>query len=277
VEGGLPATSRSGIPWTDGNVQSVEKTELRKLFDGAVRSLNERKPDPDQAIQQILQGVRKDPDNGYWYYLIAAAHVQKGQTEQALQDVKKGNQQAACYLYITRTGMAGIALMGPPLFPMRQLARDLVAQASHPGTEAGAEAILAVRTMGRKIAGQEPRDALSVLLCTHIHTIADQGLVRLYEQAGLSQQAQAARDREARDQQWGDSIRATIKELTAEWDQEWALFGIDIDLFAIDVDEFLSHPPPLPVWKQKMMEELCLKWQAKWRAAAEQALQTMPP
>jgi hypothetical protein len=213
-------TEQPGLAWADGNVQSAEKTELWKLFNGTVESLYAKKPDP--AIRQILQGVRKDPSNGYWYYLIAAAHVQKGQTGQAVKDVKKGNQQAMCYLYVTQTGVASAPMIVPPTALLHHLARDLVAQTSPLGTEAGVETILAVRTMGEKIARQEPKGALPVLLCTQIRSIANQELVRFYEQAGLSQQAQAARDQEARDQQWRDSVKAPFLELTAELSRDSA-------------------------------------------------------
>jgi hypothetical protein len=260
------------IPWADVRVQSAEKAELQALYRGAVQILFSGVGRPDvnkaeQAIQQILKGVQKDPSNGYWYYLMAAAHAQKGQTAQAVKDLQKGNQQTGCYLYVTgKTASDVYKSYGPPGTVLRQLIRDLAAQTPGWGTEAGAEALQAAWTMGGKVAGQEPKLLINVLTGYALRSLAIRELARLYERAGLSQQAQAARDLEAKTKQWYDSVKAIVEEHYAWMNAECRKWGVTLDQ--------LNNPPP--ELKEKV-EDLVAQIFQKERAAVEQALRTMPP
>jgi tetratricopeptide (TPR) repeat protein len=228
------------------------------------------KPDvnkAEQAIQQILKGVQKDPSNGYWYYLMAAAHARQGQTAQAIKDLKKGNQQTGCYLYVTgETALDVYKFCAPPATVLSQIIRDLAVQAPQLGTEAGVEALQAAWTMGGKITGQEPQLLINVLIGCSLRSRAIRELAKLYERVGLSQQAQATRELEARNKQWDTSVRAIVEGHTVWINTECRKWGVNLDQ--------LNNPPPELKEKVEKLGDHLLQKEGE---AVEQALRTMPP
>jgi hypothetical protein len=120
--------------------------------------------------------------------------------------------------------------------------------------------------MGGKVAGQEPKLLINVLTGYALRSLAIRELARLYERAGLSQQAQAARDLEAKTKQWYDSVKAIVEEHYAWMNAECRKWGVTLDQ--------LNNPPP--ELKEKV-EDLVAQIFQKERAAVEQALRTMPP
>lgn len=269
---GLGAAAGGGgqaASYADGKVQSARKTELKSLFLGVAQGAVVG----DQAISQLQQALRKDSRNANLYYLMAWAYAEKGDAAEAVKYLKQGNQQRDCYLYVTETGAQRLMINLPHFARDRDLARHISAAAPSLGPQAGAEALKEVRAMGAKLMEEQPRSLMIALLVgAAARAIADKALVQLYQQAGMSQEAQQAANLQAADRNWADSIKAQAKGLVSQS----ATVVTELQGLGVNMDSANFNLDTLPPESRQKLDEAWDKMAKEEAEFVDRALKTRP-
>jgi hypothetical protein len=91
----------------------------------------------------------------------------------------------------------------------RELARAVASGA------AGEEALLGTREMGRKIMEEQPIRIISCLVGVAVVSIADNGLVKFYQQQGRNQDVSQWEKRRTADREWGESVKQAATAIIA--------------------------------------------------------------
>lgn len=176
-------------------------------------NLNSSKPDPDAAIK-ILEGLQKrDPDNGFTLYLLATAYAHKSDWQSVTHNLEAGNRAAAC-VYYQRNGLPNRETVC--YAALRQLAQ--VGATAAPGlpVEQSAALLQALRGMAKRLAGAEPKTTLNPLMAVQIRSLADKALIERYTQAGKKEEADRARQMEAADNAWKETVSKEVGLLLQE-------------------------------------------------------------
>lgn len=168
-----PVAGAGGAPWVNPT--------LAASYERVTAALGESQ-DADAAIKQLQALRTQDGTNALPYYLLAAAYGQKSDWDKARNALLKGNQQPHYFAYQRNPGPAHLMEQNATF---RQFARSAQQSALDLPPDKGTALIKGIRTMGKKVALQEPPDLLAFLAGLSLRSIADSALETVYQKANL--------------------------------------------------------------------------------------------
>jgi tetratricopeptide (TPR) repeat protein len=201
-----PVAGAAGPQWVNPT--------LATSYERVTAALGESQ-DADAAIKQLQTLRTQDATNALPYYLLAAAYGQKGDWDKARNALLKGNQQPRYVAYQRNTGPMRLMMQNATL---RQLARSCQQSALDLPPDKGTALVKGIRTMGKKVALQDPPDLLAYLVGLSLRSIADSALETVYQKANLDL-ADVKKLQEA-DQTYRDQVIPDAKKTFGEDPQE---------------------------------------------------------
>jgi hypothetical protein len=136
-----------------------------------------------KAVSAADAGLKLDPDNALFYYMVAKGKIENSQWSSGLKALAAGHEAPAAYQYVLAGGMA--SYLGEPahLASIQILSKEMKKRADKKGGEKAVALLNHIRQVGLRVFQCQPYSALNMRIGIALATLANNELKKAGEPA----------------------------------------------------------------------------------------------
>ncbi|MDA0837736.1 MAG: hypothetical protein O2857_08140 [Planctomycetota bacterium] len=143
-------------PFTTVAGRHPKKQELHKLLMQAGKGFAQK------AVSAAEAGLKLDPNNALFHYMVAKGKFENSQWSSGLQAMEAGHAAPAVYQYVLEGGMASYLDEPAHIASVQALAKELMKKADKKGGDEAVELLEHIRRMGLQMIQCQPYSTLNM-------------------------------------------------------------------------------------------------------------------